>query len=119
MTTSAPKTVILNPYSNGTDTIIRAVNFDGTRKNHQFPNEQSFTLSVYDPASVLLETNNPITINFGGIITFDGLYLTLEADFYLPNNPLIWYAIGFSIGGVLLIVFVFTYVFIRKRKTKI
>ncbi|MHA1737379.1 MAG: hypothetical protein ACTSXA_14150 [Candidatus Heimdallarchaeota archaeon] len=119
MTTSAPKTVILNPYSNGTDTIIRAVNFDGTRKNNQFPNEQSFTLSIYNPSSVLLETNSPITINFGGIITFDGLYLTLEANFYLPTNPAIWYAIGFSIGGVLLIVFVFTYVFIRKRKTKI
>ena len=119
MTTNAPKTVIMNPYTNGSSTIIRAVNFDGTRNNHQFPNEQSFNLAVFDSSSVLLGTNNPITINFGGIITFDGQYLTLETEFYIPKSTLIWYVIGFSIGGVLIIVLIFTYVFIRKKKSKI
>ena len=120
MTTNAPKTVILNPYSNGNETIVRAVNFDGTRKNHQFPNEQSFNLSVFDPSEVLLKTNESITISYGGIITFDGQNLVLEAEFYSPPSTINWLVIGLGAsGGLILIILVFSYVFIRKKKIRL
>jgi len=120
MTTNAPKTVIMNPYSDGNETIIRAVNFDGTRKNNQFPNEQSFNLSVFDPSEVLFETNESITIEYGGIITFNGQNLVLKAEFYSPPNTINWLVIGLGAsGGLILIILVFSYVFIRKKKIRL
>ncbi len=120
MTTNAPKTVIMNPYSDGNETIVRAVNFDGTRRNNQFPNEQSFNLFVFDSSEVLLETNESITIGYGGIITFDGQNLVLKAEFYSPPNTINWITIGLVTGGVLIIiVLVIIFVYFRKKKTRL
>ncbi|MCK5159679.1 MAG: hypothetical protein KAR08_11005, partial [Candidatus Heimdallarchaeota archaeon] len=110
----------MNPYSDGNETIVRAVNFDGTRRNNQFPNEQSFNLSVFDSSEVLLETNESITISYGGIITFDGQNLVLKAEFYSPPNTINWITIGLVTGGVLIIiVLVIIFVYFRKKKTRL
>ena len=119
MVTNAPKTVVLNPYSNGVETIVRAVNFDGTRKNHQNPIEQSFSLSVIGTSGVELKTNGSIVINYGVILTYDGEYLVLEADFYSPTT-INWLVIGLvSSGSIILISLITASVFFQKKKRRL
>jgi len=116
MKTNAPKTVIMNPYTNGSETIVRMVNFDGTQKNHQVPNKQSFNLTIVNATDSLLKTNDTITINYGGIIINDGSKLFLQTEFYMPPKRSNWLLIGPIAGGIVVVALALIIVYHRKRK---
>ncbi|MHA1743445.1 MAG: family 10 glycosylhydrolase [Candidatus Heimdallarchaeota archaeon] len=119
MLTNAPTTVFMNPYTNGTTTIVRAVNFDSTRKNHQKPNEQTFNLTVFDSSGTKLETNSSISINYGGIVIFNGEFLQLLTEFYIPRSTPSWLLVGFTITcASIVVILVLVFIVHRKRLKK-
>jgi len=95
------------------------VNFDSTRKNHQKPNEQTFNLTIFDSSGTKLETNGSISINYGGIVIFNGEFLQLLTKFYIPRSTPSWLLVGFTITcASIVVILVLVFIVHRKRLKK-
>lgn len=120
LSTDAPTSVLMNPYTNGETTIIRAVNFVGTEEYHQYPEEQTFSLSLIDPCDSQMKTNDSITVHYGSIIIAEENSLTVFAEFINDFSGTDWWVIGpiIGVGVSLSVIVVVILIVIRKRKRK-
>jgi len=120
LSTNASSATLMNPYTNGTDIIFRIANFKGTKRNHQYPDSVSLSISLTDNKFKEYNTLAPITISFGGILYFDGqeliLYNELIFDFRINLKLIIGLAI--TIPSILILSSVITYIIKRKKRLK-
>ncbi|MBD3189224.1 MAG: family 10 glycosylhydrolase [Candidatus Heimdallarchaeota archaeon] len=118
LSTDAPTSVLMNPYTNGETTIIRAVNFVGTDEYYQYPEEQMFSISLLDPCDHQWKSNESLRVHYGSIIIAEENGLTVLGEFISNFSPTNWLIVGTIIGGgtALLIGVVVIVIVIKKKK---